>query len=118
MSKYIEKVENYKQKILGTAIEKLKAEYDEAKDFYGDTGYDRYFNKMNKCEAELEEIKDYLHKDEVKIKDLSTDKYKEYLKMKRDLNTIKNKLFYLKADLGLPATADLITMQDILRDYN
>lgn len=117
MSKYIEKVEHYKQKTIGTAIEKMKAEYADAKDSYNDTGYDRYFNKMQKREAEIQELENYLHKNEVVIKDLSTEQYREYLKMKQDLQSIKSKLFYLVTDLGLPATADLISLQDILRDY-
>ena len=118
MNKRIEKVESYKKKILNQALEKLKAEYAEAEDFYRDTGYDRYFKKMQKCEAELQEIEEYLCKDEVVTKDLSTEQYREYLKMKQDLTTIKNKLFYLVTDLGLPVTADLTAIQDILKDYN
>lgn len=118
MNKTIEKIETYKTKELEKAILKAKTGYAEAKEFYTDTGYDRYFNKMQKCENELQELEKYLYKDEVVVTDLSTEQYKEYLKMKQDLATIKNKLFYLVADLGLPATADLVSMQDILRDYN
>lgn len=46
MNKYIEKVEKYKEKVLLPALEKLKTECEEAEDFFRDTGYDRYFNKM------------------------------------------------------------------------
>lgn len=113
MSKYIEKVE----KTLNAAISKLEAEMDEARRNYNDTGYDRYFNKMSKCEVEIEEIKAYLKRDEAPVEKVTTEEYKEYMKMKQDLKAIKNKLFYLVADLGLPATANLVTMQDILRDY-
>lgn len=118
MSKYVDKVEAYKHKVLDAELEKLETDYKEAEEFYRDTGHDRYFNKMQKCEKEIEEIKDYLHKDEVVVKDITTDEYKEYLKMKQDLKVIKNKLFYLVADLGLPATADLVSMRDILMDYD
>ena len=118
MNKIIEKIEAYKTKELEKAIAKAKQGYEEARDFYNDTGYDRYYNKMNKCEAELQELKDYLHKDKVVVEKLSTNEYKEYFKMKQDLQSLKSKLFYLVKDLGLPATAELISMQDILREYS
>ena len=117
MNKTIEKIEEYKSKEIAKAIEKAKKGYEDAKDFFTDTGYDWYFNKMQKCEAELQELEDYLHKDETAVKDLSTDQYREYLKMKEDLKNLKSKLIYLISDLGLPETANLISMQDILREY-
>lgn len=117
MNKTIEKIEAYKAKEIEKAISKAEHEYSCARDFYNDTGYDRYFNKMQKYEKELQELEDYLHKGEAAVKDLSTYQYREYLKMKQDLKDLKSKLFYLVADSGLPATANLISMQDILRNY-
>lgn len=115
MSKIIEKIENYKKKTLGAAIDKLEVEYANAKEFYNDTGYDRYFKKMSKCEEELEKL--YAYRDKDNVTGLTTDEYKEYLKMKQDLSAVKSKIFYLIKDLNLPSTAELIGIQDILRDY-
>ena len=41
MNKYVEKVEQYKEKVLKPALEKLKAEHEDAEDSYRDTGYAR-----------------------------------------------------------------------------
>lgn len=79
MSKTIEKIETYKAKEIEKAISKLKPAYEEAKDFYTDTGYDRYYNKMQKIESELQELEEYIHKSESSVKDLTTEEYREYL---------------------------------------
>lgn len=63
MNKYVEKVEKYKEKELTAALEKLRSEYKEAEDFYNDTGYDRYFNKMQRREMQIDEIEAYLESD-------------------------------------------------------
>ena len=42
MNKYIERVEQYKQKTLNNALEKLRAEYYVAQYDYADSGWDRY----------------------------------------------------------------------------
>ena len=63
MNKYIIRAEAYKKKAKQIALdglEKMKAEYDDVKEFYNDTGYDRYFNKMQKLETGIEETKEYL----------------------------------------------------------
>lgn len=44
----IEKVEAYKTRTVGNALNKAKEEYQDAKGSYNDTGYDRYYNKMNR----------------------------------------------------------------------
>lgn len=62
MNKYVEKVEQYKEKVLKPALEKLKAEHEEAEDSYRDTGYDRYYKKMQKCESQIEEIEQYFQR--------------------------------------------------------
>lgn len=118
MNKTISKIEAYKTKEIEKAISKATQQYEEARGSFCDTGYFRYQKKMDKCEKELNELEDYLHQGESTIRELSTSEYKEYLKMKHDLHNLKSKLFYLIADLELPATADLISAQDILRDYD
>ena len=45
--------------ILDKAIDSLKAEYHEAEGSYRDTGWDRYYTKMERLEKEIEELKKY-----------------------------------------------------------
>ncbi len=117
MSKTIERIEAYKAKEIEKAMSKLKPAYEEAKDFYADTGYDRYYNKMQKCESELQELEEYLHKAESTVKDLTTEQYREYLDMKMDLKNLASKIFYMFADFNLPATAEIQGIQQILGKY-
>ena len=117
MNKTIEKIEAYKAKEITKAMKKAQQGYEEAKDFFSDTGYDRYFNKMEKCEKEIQELEDYLHKDEVKVNDLSTDQYREYLDMKKDIQSISSKFFFMFADFNLPETSEVQGIQRILEKY-
>ena len=117
MNKTIEKIETYKAKEIAKALEKAKQGYEEAEDFYNDTGYDRYFHKMQKCEKELHEIEDYIHKDEVVVKDLSTEQYRDYKDMQRDLKALKSKFFYMFKDFNLPETSEVQGIQRILERY-
>ncbi|ADL36088.1 hypothetical protein bpr_II150 (plasmid) [Butyrivibrio proteoclasticus B316] len=94
----IEKIENYKKKVIESETKKLKDAYTEAKACYNDTGYDRYYNKMEKIEKELDELEGYASRDQA-ISDAINEKTKlkaEIDKIKKDLS---NKLFYLIADL-------------------
>lgn len=115
MNKYIERVERYKEKVLNAALEKLKAEHEEAEDFYRDTGYDRYFNKMQKCESQIKEIEKYLGESKGEKKDITASEYKELLQLREAMKNVKSKVFYLSKEL--PMCADLINLQDLLRDY-
>lgn len=47
-------------KAINEAIEKLEAEKKEAQDDFWDTGYDRYYNKMHRCEEQLEHLREYV----------------------------------------------------------
>ena len=96
MNKTIEKIESYKTQKLESAIEKAEAELDDAKASYRDTGYDRYFNKMERLEDEIEELKAYRDKDSA-----ISDAVKEKQRVRAELDEIKkdlsNKIFYLLA---------------------
>ena len=61
----IEKVEAYKVRTVGNALNKAKEEYQDAEGSYNDTGYDRYYNKMNRLEKTIEELEAYIEKDRV-----------------------------------------------------
>ncbi len=43
-------------KILDAETQRLKEKHRDAEGCYRDTGYDRYYNMMNRCEKELEEL--------------------------------------------------------------
>lgn len=115
MNKYIEKVEKYKEKVLRPALEKLKADHEEAEDFYRDTGYDRYYNKIQKCENQIEEIEKYLNAGKEEIKQITPSEYKELLELREAIKNVKSKVFYLSKEL--PMCADLVNLQDLLRNY-
>ena len=111
MNKYIEKVENYKRKILEKALEDLKAQYDEAKDFYNDTGYDKYFKKMSRCEEQIEEIEEYLNP--TTTKDVTTSQYREFLNLKQTMQGIKSNLQFMMA--SLPDCSEKERLNDLIR---
>lgn len=114
MNKYVEKVEKYKEKVLNAALEKLRSEYKEAEDFYNDTGYDRYFNKMQRREMQIDEIEAYLESDKTVKRECTTSEYKELLELRQAMENIKSKVFYLSKEL--PMSEELVSLQDILRD--
>lgn len=89
MHKLIEKVEAYKEKVIGKEIEKNELKYKEAADNYNDTGYDRYYNKMQKLDKEL----------------------------KLAMKSLRSHFLYVKSDLNLPYTRDLERMEEILNDF-
>lgn len=98
MNKTIEKVEFYKKNMIEKAIEKAKSEYAEADGNYRDTGYDRYFSKMQKKEKEIEELENYLSRDKA-IQDAILEKKKIRAELDEIKKTLKNKLFYLLASI-------------------
>lgn len=113
--KIIQKVEEYKNKTIKAAYEKALEQYNEASDFYRDTGYDRYYNKMQRLESEMSKLDAYIHADVPET--LQSSDIREFYKMQKDLKSLKNKVFYLEKDLNLPYCNELETIKDILRDY-
>lgn len=94
MNKTIEKAENKKREIINRRLDKLRIDYDEADDNYRVTGYDRYFNKMERCRKEILELEDWLERDNI----IATYEHKcrevdnEIKEIRKNLS---NKLFYL-----------------------
>ena len=116
MNKYIEKVENYKSKVLGARLEKLRKEYKEAKDCLRDTGHDRYFNKMGRRENEINEIEKYLEKfEDTPPKTVTTEEYRELLKLRKQMKLIASKVFCLAE--YMPLTDDMTSLMELLREY-
>lgn len=46
-------------KILDAEEQRLKEKYRDAEGSYRDTGYDRYYNMMERCEKALNEVQEY-----------------------------------------------------------
>jgi NurA-like 5'-3' nuclease len=101
MNKAIVRVEAYKHKTINQALDKAKADYEDTRAFYEQTGYDRYYKKMNRLELEIEELEAYIEKDQIneklmaEINELECERifYKKKLQeIKKDL---LNRLFYL-----------------------
>lgn len=115
MNKYVEKVEKYKERVLVQALEKLKTDYKLADFSYRDTGYDKYYNKMKKCEIQIKEIEEYMNAGKEEVRQVTAREYKELLELREAMKNVKSKIFYLSKEL--PVCADLVRLQDILRDY-
>ena len=96
------------------AIEKNRKAYIEADGNYRDTGYDRYWNKMQKLDAEYEELKAFLHPEE-KI-EVQPDTILKLDELQHSVKNIKSKWDYICQDFNLPATPDVIGINDIFRD--
>lgn len=74
--------------ILDKAIDSLKAEYREAEGNYRDTGWGRYYTKMERLEKEIEELEKYRQVDtKLRLAEKALDKQR----------TIK-KIFFKKLD--------------------
>lgn len=91
------------------AMEKNRVAYAEAEEWYRDTGYDRYFKKMNKLDEEYEEYKQFLHIKEEPVSLINHEQ--EYLDL---LKKIKGKWYYLKFDI--PVTAESNAIDELLLD--
>lgn len=96
------------------AIEKNRKAYAEAAGNYRDTGYDRYWNKMQKLNTEYEELKAFLHPEE-KI-EVQLDTRLKLDELQHSVKNIKSKWDYICRDFNLPATSDVIGINDIFRD--
>ncbi len=109
MNKTIEKIEQYKSNMITKAIDKLKDTYEETKGNYNDTGYDRYYNKMKRCEEEIEELEAYRDKDNA-----VSEAFNEKVQVRAELDKIKkdisSKLFYILADM--PESTDIRNLKE------
>ena len=55
------------------------------------------------------------NKEITKLGEVTASEYKELLELRQKMKSIKNKVFYLSKEL--PTCADLMNLQDVLRDY-
>ncbi len=94
------------------AMERNRKLYDEADGNYKDTGYDRYWNKMEKLDAEYEELKAFLHQ-EMRV-DVRPETLRKLDELQQKVKSIKSKWDYLRRDL--PDTVDTIRIDKIFKD--
>lgn len=94
------------------AMEKNRKLYAEAEESYRDTGYDRYWNKMQKLDAEYEELKAFIAPDKpIEGRHETLVKLDE---LQRKVKSIRSKWEYLRADL--PASAESVGIDDLFKD--
>lgn len=115
----IEKVEAYKTKTVENALNKAKEEYQDAEGSYNDTGYDRYYNKMNRLKKTIEELEAYIEKDRVneRLLDLKSELECEKELNRKKIQEIKkdlmNKLFYLLK--AIPECAEARSLEEYIK---
>lgn len=93
------------------AMEKNRKQYVEADDNYRDTGYDRYWNKMQKLDIEYDELKTFLHGEKIEVTPETIRKLRE---LQAKVTSVKSKWEILRRDL--PASAETCGIDDILKD--
>lgn len=93
------------------AMEKNRIAFNEAEEWYRDTGYDRYFKKMNRLDEEYEEYRRFLHIEEEPVQIITHEE--EYFEL---LKKIKAQWYYLKFDI--PATPESNAIDELLMDVN
>lgn len=95
------------------AMERNRKSYSEADKNYKDTGYDRYWNKMQKLDIEYEELKSFIHVDKMEVTPETIKKLRE---LQRKVASLKSKWEILRYDL--PVSAEVCGIDDILKDIN
>ncbi len=90
------------------AMEKNRKEFVEVEGNYRDTGYDRYWNKMQKLDAEYEELRAFIQPKQ------ELSQIKEMEELQRIVKNIKSKWEHLKSDI--PITADLMGIDDLFKE--
>ena len=100
--------------IITKAIEKNRKAYEEADGSYRDTGYDRYWNKMQRLDAEYEELKAFLHTEEKN--EVQPDTIRKLYELQRKVKNIKSNWDYVYHDFNLPATPQVVGIISIFKD--
>ena len=94
-------IEKEKLKI-AKEMEKNRQTHAEAEEFYRDTGYDRYWNKMQRLDKEYDELKSFigLDKDDNNrmLESENQRLYEENKKLKEFIKEAKSLMDYIHAD--------------------
>lgn len=108
MNKYIEKAT---LKIV-QRMEQNRKEFVEAERSYQDTGYDRYFKKMNMLDEEYKELKEFLRIEPEH--EVTPETGIELNRLRRILKDVKSKVYYMEFDF--PQNSHLIGLKELLRE--
>lgn len=111
MNKTIERIEAYKSTTLQHAIDRAKEEYHEAELNYRDTGYDRYWNKMQKLQQDISELEAYQEKD-LLISQSAIENEKLRAEVKELKKELKTKVEYVLA--AIPVCAEAVSLKMFL----
>lgn len=102
------------------AMEKNRIAYVEAEEWYRDTGYDRYLKKMNKLEAEYDELKTFLGLDKQdKENELEAENarlYSENKELKNFIKDAKSQMDYIKAEYW--SDPKIVRLHERFKDFN
>jgi hypothetical protein len=93
-------------------MEQNRKDFVEVEASYRDTGYDKYYNKMNRLDAEYKELKEFIHLEETT--EALPQTVVELDRLREVLKNIKSKVFYMEADF--PANSHLIGLKELLKD--
>lgn len=111
MNKTIERIEAYKRNTLQHAIDKAKEDYHEAELNYRDTGYDRYWNKMQKLQQDISELEAYQEKD-LLISQSAIENEKMRAEVEELKKELKTKVEYVLA--AIPVCAEAVSLKMFL----
>lgn len=111
--KTIDKIEAYRVRELKKAINRLNDKREEARGNLNDTGYDRYYNAIQRCEKDLELLEEYKEKQQAQEEavKLITETKAELAGIKKAL---KIKIFYLQQ--ALPGCAEIKSLVDYVEE--
>ena len=94
-------IENAMLKIV-QAMEKNRKAYAEAEEWYRDTGYDRYWKKMERLDKEYEELKEFIGlkgtEEKERVESVIAKQYKEIKEQKKFIADVKSLVDYIHAD--------------------
>lgn len=93
-------------------MEKNRKQFLETEASYRDTGYDRYWNKMQKLDEEYEELKAFIGSD--RALEIGPETIMQLDELKRKVKSIRSKWEHLSADL--PASAESVGIDEIFKD--
>lgn len=111
IQKVIEKIELNKSNAINREIGRVQARYDEAWGNHHDTGYDRYYKVMLRCEEELKELYDYKNRESA-IDDALATRKACTVELKEIKKTLKTKMFYLQE--SLPDCSELRNLREYI----
>ena len=101
-------------------MEKNRKAYCEAEEGYRDTGYDRYWNKMQRLDKDYSELKGFLGLDKLdeleRAEKEKTNLYAENKQLKHFISEAKSMMDYIKADYW--SDPQVMRLYEKFKDFN